>query len=247
MNKTENSCARKILIIEDDREIANLINLHLQDNLWDTYTCDNGRDGLDIALGEKYDLIILDLMLPDLNGFDICRRLREEKRYTPILILTSRAEELDRVLGLELGADDYLTKPFSVRELIARAKAIFRRMEHAGKESTPGAEGDQHLKLGDLEIDLGKRKVVLKGRTVDLTVKEFDLLKLFARNPGRAYSRKDLLEYVWGYQFSGYDHTVNSHINRLRSKIENDPSNPRFIKTVWGHGYRFAEEGELEL
>ncbi len=246
MNKAENNCARKILIIEDDKEIANLVNLHLKDNFWDTYTCNNGRDGLDIALGEKYDLIILDLMLPDLNGFDICRRLREERQYTPILILTSRAEEMDRVLGLELGADDYLTKPFSVRELIARVKAIFRRIEHAGMDGKEEADANQYLRRGNLEIDLGKRKVVLNGRTVELTVKEFDLLKLFARNPGRAYSRQDLLEYVWGYQFTGYDHTVNSHINRLRSKIENDPSHPRFIKTVWGHGYRFAEEGELE-
>jgi DNA-binding response OmpR family regulator len=246
VNDCEKNCARKILIIEDDPEISNLINLHLKDNSWDTYTCDNGRDGLDIALGEKYDLIILDLMLPDLNGFDICRRLREEKRYTPILILTSRAEELDRVLGLELGADDYLTKPFSVRELVARIKAIFRRMELAGKEDNEEPEADQHLRRGELEIDVGKRKVTLNGKTVELTVKEFDLLKLFARNPGRAYSRRDLLEYVWGYQYNGYDHTVNSHINRLRAKIESDPSHPRFIKTVWGHGYRFAEEGELE-
>lgn len=246
MNKAENNCARKILIIEDEKEIANLVNLHLRDNFWDTYICNNGQDGLDIALGEKYDLIILDLMLPDLNGFDICRRLREEKQYTPILILTSRAEEMDRVLGLELGADDYLTKPFSVRELIARVKAIFRRIDHAGMDGKEDADVNQYLRHDGLEIDLGKRKVILNGRTVELTVKEFDLLKLFARNPGRAYSRQDLLEYVWGYQFTGYDHTVNSHINRLRSKIESDPSHPRFIKTVWGHGYRFAEEGELE-
>ncbi|MBD3217573.1 MAG: response regulator [candidate division Zixibacteria bacterium] len=242
-----NNCEKKrknILIIEDDKEIADLLKLHLKDINYETYHCNNGQDGLDIALGEEYDLVILDLMLPDLDGLDICRRLREQKRYIPVLMLTSKAEEMDRVLGLELGADDYLTKPFSIRELIARVKAIFRRTDAL---SEIAAEDEKEkLSFDNLELDLGKRKVTLGDQSIELTSKEFDLLKLFARHPGRAYSREDLLTNIWGYQFSGYDHTVNSHINRLRSKIENDPANPRFIKTVWGFGYRFAEREEIE-
>ncbi len=236
---------KRILIIEDEREIAELVSLHLKDLNYNTSHSPNGHDGLEKALAGDYDLIILDLMLPGLDGFEICRRLRQEKEYLPILILTSRAEELDRVLGLELGADDYLTKPFSIRELLARIKAIFRRVEALTQPANTIVE-EKKISYDNLEIDLIKRKVTLDGETVDLTVKEFELLELFSKNPGRAYSRRDLLTFVWGYQFNGYDHTVNSHINRLRSKIEKDPSNPRFIKTVWGHGYRFAEPGELE-
>jgi two-component system alkaline phosphatase synthesis response regulator PhoP len=244
MNNVCKKNGKSILIIEDDKEIADLLSLHLKDNNYETYHCENGQDGLDIALGENHDLVILDLMLPDLDGLDICRRLREEKRYMPILMLTSKAEEMDRVLGLELGADDYLSKPFSVRELIARVKAIFRRTEALENQSKVSQQ--EMLSYDNLELDLNKRKVTLGGQQVELTSKEFDLLKLFACHPGRAYSREDLLSNIWGYQFSGYDHTVNSHINRLRSKIESDPSNPRFIKTVWGYGYRFAEREEVE-
>jgi len=245
MNNGKEQIPKKILIIEDEREIADLVSLHLRDLNCETSHCPNGHDGLEKALKCEHDLIILDLMLPGLDGFEICRRLRQERNYVPILILTSRAEEMDRVLGLELGADDYLTKPFSIRELIARVKAIFRRVESLTRKVDENQE-DQKINYDDLEIDLTKRKVMLDGEVIDLTVKEFDLLELFSKNPGRAYSRRDLLTFVWGYQFNGYDHTVNSHINRLRSKIEKDPSNPRFIKTVWGHGYRFAEPGELQ-
>jgi two-component system, OmpR family, alkaline phosphatase synthesis response regulator PhoP len=234
---------KHILIIEDDQDVADLVKLHLNDHNYETVHCDEGQLGLETALSEKFDLLILDLMLPDLDGFEICRRLRANHSYLPILILTSRTEEMDRVLGLELGADDYLTKPFSIRELLARVKAIFRRIESVSELADNGGE-KKLVSFGDLEIDMQKRKVSLSGKVVELTVKEFDLLKLFANNPGRAYSREDLLNIVWGYSFDGYDHTVNSHINRLRVKIENDPANPRFIKTVWGFGYRFAEEPE---
>jgi two-component system alkaline phosphatase synthesis response regulator PhoP len=237
--------AARILIIEDDKEIADLIALHLNDHNYETVHCPDGQSGLNMASEERFGLIILDLMLPDIDGFEICQRLRNNHSYIPILILTSRAEEMDRVLGLELGADDYLTKPFSIRELIARVKAIFRRVESISDLSDNGG-GKELLSIGELEIDMKKRKVSLAGDTIELTVKEFDLLKLFAANPGRAYSRDTLLDMVWGYKFDGYDHTVNSHINRLRSKIESDPANPRFIKTVWGFGYRFAELTELE-
>ena len=167
--------------------------------------------------------------------------LREQKK-TPILMLTARSEELDKVLGLELGADDYITKPFSIRELLARVKAILRRTEAYAPGSHAGS-GEQ-IRHGELTIDLKKRLVYLAGRPVELTAKEYDLLLLFARNPGRAYDRQQLLDLVWGYQFEGYQHTVNSHINRLRGKIERDPSNPEYIKTVWGFGYRFAVPGE---
>ena len=236
---------KRILIIEDDREIADLISLHLTDQHYETDHCDDGPGGLNRALDEKFDLIVLDLMLPGMDGFEVCRRIREQQSYVPILILTSRAEELDRVLGLELGADDYLTKPFSIRELIARVKAIFRRIESVSQMSNDKKESGL-VQVAELEIDLEKRKITLEGKPVELTAKEFDLLKLFSSNPGKAYSRERLLNIVWGYQFDGYDHTVNSHINRLRSKIERDPANPRFIKTVWGYGYRFAEPEELE-
>jgi len=245
MTDTSERLPKRILIIEDDNEIADLICLHLSDLNYKTVHCADGQSGLNTALEESFDLVVLDIMLPEIDGFEVCRRLRAENAYVPILMLTSRDEELDRVLGLELGADDYLTKPFSIRELIARVKAIFRRVESithlSDKEESNGL-----MQFGDLEIDTQKRKIRLAGKPVELTVKEFDLLKLFSSNPGRAYSRAKLLNTVWGYQFEGYDHTVNSHINRLRSKIEKDPANPEYIKTVWGYGYRFAEPEELE-
>jgi len=231
---------KKVLIVEDDKDIAHLVELHLKDQGCICDVTGDGEVGLEKALKSQYDLIILDLMLPNVDGMEICKEVRLEKNNTPILMLTSRSEELDRVLGLELGADDYLTKPFSVRELIARVKAIFRRVE-AVKEDIDGA-GKKLVQFGDLTIDIEKRKVTLRGNKIDLTAKEFDLLVLFAKNPGKAYSRQALLDSVWGYTFEGYDHTVNSHINRLRSKIEADPSNPKYIQTVWGVGYKFAEE-----
>jgi DNA-binding response OmpR family regulator len=237
--------AKRVLIIEDDQEISDLIKLHLADQNFETVQCGDGELGLNTALSEPFDLLILDLTLPKLDGLEVCKRLRAENSYIPILMLTSRAEELDRVLGLELGADDYLTKPFGIRELIARVKAIVRRAElTAGSASSNETNGCR--KFGDLEIDTENRKITLSGKLVELTVKEFDLLKLFSSSPGRTYSRELLLSLVWGYQFDGYDHTVNSHINRLRAKIESDPSNPKYIKTVWGYGYRFAEPEEFE-
>ncbi len=231
---------KKVLIVEDDADIAHLVQLHLNDLGCHCEVTDDGEVGLQKALKNSYDLIILDLMLPNVDGMEICKEVRSEKKYTPIMMLTSRSEELDRVLGLELGADDYLTKPFSVRELLARVKAIFRRVEAVRDDI--GGPGKKQIQFGDLHIDIEKRKVTLKGEKVELTAKEFDLLVLFARNPGKAYTRQSLLDSVWGYSFEGYDHTVNSHINRLRAKIEQDPSNPKFIQTVWGVGYKFAEE-----
>ncbi len=232
-----------ILIVEDDPDLAGLLQIHLTDLGYRIEIAGDGRTGLQRALSGDFSLIILDIMLPVVDGFEVCKRIRSENRALPILMLTSKAEELDKVLGLELGADDYMTKPFSIRELMARVKAIFRRIEVVKTEKVD--DRLQLLEYGDLVVDLDKRKVLLRNQPLELTAKEFDLLVLFAENPGKAYSRQELLDLVWGYQYSGYSHTVNSHINRLRNKIEIDPAAPRYIKTVWGHGYRFAEPEEL--
>ena len=234
----------KILIIEDDPHIVELLEIHLGDLGYELKQAADGVAGVEKFEEDEYALVILDLMLPKLDGFEVCKQIRAQNTYTPILMLTSRAEELDKVLGLELGADDYITKPFSIRELVARIKAIFRRIE-ADKEKATGNAKSKELIFGDLKIYLDKRKVLLDKAPIDLTAKEFDLLALFASNPGRAYSRQELLDIVWGYQFDGYEHTVNSHINRLRSKIEQDPANSKYIKTVWGIGYSFVEPEEL--
>ena len=180
-------------------------------------------------------------MLPGMDGLEICKRLREQKPRVPILMLTAKSEEIDKVLGLELGADDYLTKPFSIRELIARVKAILRRTQDQGNVAM-GRVQPTELAYDGLAIDLDKRRVTVEGTPVELTAKEFDLLALFASHPGKPFNREQLLNQVWGYSFSGYEHTVNSHINRLRSKIETDPSEPKFILTVWGFGYRFMDQ-----
>jgi DNA-binding response OmpR family regulator len=232
-----------ILVIEDDPDIADLLRIHLGDLGYAVDRVSDGKAGLARALQGSYALVILDLMLPLLDGLEVCKRIRAQNRYLPILMLTAKAEEVDKVLGLELGADDYLTKPFSIRELIARVKALFRRIEIDQENLQEDAAFP--LRYGDLTVDPEKRKVTLRHDTIELTAKEFDLLMLFAQHPGRAYSRQELLDLVWGYQYSGYSHTVNTHINRLRSKIEDDPSNPIYIKTVWGLGYRFAEPEEI--
>jgi DNA-binding response OmpR family regulator len=236
--------SKKVLIIEDDPDIANLLEIHLNDLDLKLDRTEDGKSGLQKALDNEYEMVILDLMLPKLNGLEVCKGIREQKKSLPILMLTAKSEEFDKVLGLELGADDYMTKPFSIRELVARIKSIIRRVS-AIKENSAADSDKRELVFGSLVINLDKRKVVLNGTVIELTAKEFDLLALFASNPGRAYTRENLLNIVWGYQFTGYEHTVNSHINRLRAKIEKDPSQPIFVKTVWGVGYKFVEQEEL--
>lgn len=231
---------RTILVIEDDPDIAHLVHLHLCDTGYKVDVAHDGTDGLQQALAKSYDLIILDLMLPGIDGLELCRKLRGSSKYCLIMMVTSKSTELDRVLGLEVGADDYLTKPFSILELLARVKALFRRME-ALRSQVP-QEKLQAISIGDLVIEVDKRKVRLRGRPVELTAKEFDLLLQFAQHPGQVYTRATLLDTVWGYSHDGYEHTVNSHINRLRAKIEDDSSRPRYILTVWGVGYSFSEE-----
>ena len=235
----------QILMIEDDTDIAELVEINVRDLGFELVKSHNGKEGLQMALENNYKLIILDLMLPGLNGIQVCEKIRDEDLHTPILMLTAKSEELDKVLGLEKGADDYLTKPFSIRELLARIKANIRRVtvdaEHSEKEAL-----QESMQFGDLSIEPDKRKVMLGDTKLELTPKEFELLILFASQPGKTFSREKLLKKVWGYQFEGYDHTVNSHINRLRKKIEKIPSEPVFLKTVWGVGYRFAELQEIE-
>ncbi|MFA6456062.1 MAG: response regulator transcription factor [Bacteroidota bacterium] len=235
---------KHVLVVEDDKDITELLSIHLKDLGCKVTTAYDGEKGFAQTQKNKLDLIVLDVMLPKMDGLEICRRVRAEKNNTPILMLTAKSEELDKVLGLEVGADDYLTKPFSVREFIARVKAVFRRTEAMQKE-TSSAEKSSLIVVGDLEIDRERRKVQRSGKRLDLTAKEFDLLVLFATHPGKTYTREQLLELVWGYQFNGYDHTVNSHINRLRSKVEDDMSKPKYILTAWGVGYRFAEPEEI--
>lgn len=226
---------RKVLVIEDEPDIAQLLEMHLRDANCDVTLAADGHEGMRHAFARPWDLIILDLRLPGPDGLSICSALRRDLAYVPILMLTSKSSELDRVLGLELGADDYVTKPFSVSELVARVKAIFRRVDALGKRQPGVAE---LLTAGPLQIDIGAREVLLQGRPVALTAREFDLLLHFARHPGQVFSRAKLLDSVWGYGHDGYEHTVNSHINRLRAKIEPDSSRPTLIETVWGVGYK---------
>ncbi|GAB2196078.1 response regulator transcription factor [Sessilibacter sp. MAH4] len=227
---------QRFLVIEDEKDIADLIQLHLSSATTHVESSQDGLEGLRKATTQRWDLIILDLQLPSMDGLEICRQLRSNYNYVPILMLTSRSTELDRVLGLELGADDYLTKPFSILELNARIKALLRRVNML---SDPNHDSGDVIVRGDLILDKSRRTVSLSNKPVDLTAKEFDLLWFFASHPGKAFTRLELLQEVWGYGHEGYEHTVNSHINRLRGKVEADPANPRFIHTIWGVGYRF--------
>jgi DNA-binding response OmpR family regulator len=231
--------ARRILVVEDNLDLADLLVMHLHEAGYAVQKVGNGFAALKRFEEEPFDLVILDLMLPDLDGLDICRRLRARPDYLPILMLTAKSSEFDRVLGLEVGADDYLTKPFSIRELLARIKALFRRVDALAE--TP-AQPLKVMQFEGLTIDPARRRVLVNSQEVHLTSREFDLLAHFATHPGLVYSRAQLLDLVWGYGHDGYEHTVNSHINRLRAKIESTPAAPRFILTVWGVGYKFAEK-----
>jgi len=229
---------RKVLLIEDHAEIAQLIALHLGSLQCQVDWVAHGEAGLGRALGGRYELVVLDLMLPGRDGLEICRALRGLSYYVPILILSARSGETDRVLGLELGADDYLAKPFSIAELLARVKAIFRRGDAlALSRAAPG----KITQVGDLVIDPARREARLAGAVVRLTAKEFDLLAFLAAHRGQVFARGQLLDAVWGYSLEAYEHNVNTHINRLRAKIEQDPANPRYVLTVRGFGYRFAD------
>ncbi len=230
---------RRVLIVEDDAHIAELLRLHLGDEGYAVEHAADGLEGLRLLEAGGWDALVLDLMLPGVDGLEICKRARAMARYTPIIITSARSSEVHRILGLELGADDYLAKPFSVLELVARVRALLRRSEALQRNARMDAGT---LERQGLSIDPLARSAVIDGRRLDLTPREFDLLYFFARHPDKVFSRLDLLNQVWGYQHEGYEHTVNTHINRLRTKIEADPSEPRRILTVWGRGYKFAAD-----
>lgn len=231
---------KRILVVEDQEDIGTLIALNLEALNYHVEHCQSGLEGFRRAQAETFDLIVLDIMLPDMNGLDICQQLRQQNNHTPILMLTAKKSEADRVVGLEVGADDYLTKPFSVRELQARIKALLRRV--AFHENTDEKDtSNNKLHFDTLEIDVQKRQVRLQHIDISLTAKEFDLLLYMASYPGNVFTREQLLNAVWGYQHNGYEHTVNSHINRLRAKLETDPTTPKFVLTVWGVGYKFYD------
>jgi DNA-binding response OmpR family regulator len=229
----------KVLIIEDDKDIADLIAIHIADLGFEIDKAFDGKEGLLKALNNVYKIILLDIRLPGLDGVEICKKIRQEKNHTPILMVTSKSEEIDKIIGLEIGADDYITKPFSIRELIARVKAILRRAELT--QQVKPSDVNEKIKCEGLYINVTLRNVEVHGKRIELSPKEFDLLVLFASNPGRTYTRTQLLDQVWGYQFEGYEHTVNSHINRLRTKIEKNLNEPEFLLTTWGVGYKFRQ------
>ncbi|MEY3422540.1 MAG: hypothetical protein RIR48_2857 [Bacteroidota bacterium] len=230
-----------IAIIEDDPNIRALIKIVLSELQQPIDEYDNGWKGLDGVSQKKYSLLVLDLMLPGVNGMEICRKIRLSNNQMPILMITSKSEEDDKIAGLDMGADDYLTKPFSNRELLARAKALLRRSDAVLIKSS---KDHQVIKIGNLTLDISQKTVLKNNIEISLTSKEFDLLQLFMSNAGRNFTRMDVLERVWGEHFEGLEHTVNSNINRLRNKIESDPAKPKYLVTVWGLGYKFNKTPE---
>lgn len=235
------TASKRVLLVEDDADIAEIVALHLRDEGYTVEHASDGVAGLRLLEQQVWDALVLDLMLPGVDGLEICRKARSMDRYTPIIITSARGSETHRVLGLEIGADDYLAKPFSVLELLARLRALLRRVDALAREPAPASVA----RVADLAIFPVEREAKLAGRALVLTPREFDLLYFFATNPGKVFSRGELLDRVWGHRHSGYEHTVNTHINRLREKIEADPAKPRRILTVWGRGYKLAS-GETD-
>jgi two-component system, OmpR family, alkaline phosphatase synthesis response regulator PhoP len=241
-SQTSEPTERKIslLVVEDDENISSAISEYFTRAGYTVKTVEDGLMGVKTALDDPPDAVVLDLMLPKMDGLAVCRELREKVNYLPILMLTAKDDVVDKVLGLEMGADDYITKPFSLRELEARIKSVLRRSRNASHAD--GSKDEAPIIRGRLRIDPARREVTIGERQVDLTPKEFDLLRLFAANPGRVFPRKYLLEKIWDYSYEGYDRTIDSHINRLRAKIEANPENPQMVLTVWGIGYKFSDE-----
>ena len=224
----------KILVVEDDQNLLATLKYNLLKESYNVITAVDGAQAVEIARNEKPELIILDVMLPKLSGFEVCRILRKEMTV-PILILTAKTEEVEKIVGLEIGADDYMTKPFSMRELLARVRAMLRRVDMSKLQ--PASE-QANLKIGDLEIDVGRHKAFYRGSPLDLTPKEYDLLAFLAKNKGFVFNREQLLEKVWGYDYAGDTRTIDVHIRWLRQKIENDPAHPKNLLTVRGAGYK---------
>jgi len=228
----------KILIVDDEKNIVELIKFHLKKENYRVIEAYKGKDALDLYRKEKPDLIILDVMLPDMGGFEVCKNIRKESRI-PIIMLTAKGEEIDKILGFELGADDYITKPFSPRELLARIKAVLKRTRTSNIDTN-------QIQVGPFKINVNKREIYKNDKLLELKPKEFDLLKLFITNPGRVFTRQYLLEQIWGYDYLGDTRTVDVHIRRLRQKIEDNDKNATYIKTVHGVGYKFVVESEQE-
>ncbi|MCX7902982.1 MAG: response regulator transcription factor [Caloramator sp.] len=225
----------KILLIDDELHIIELLKYNLETNGYKVFYALNGREGLKLAVEKKPDLILLDVMLPEMDGFDVCKEIKKNEIISniPIIMLTAKSEEFDKILGLELGADDYITKPFSVRELLARVKVVLRRNIKEEKKNV--------VQIHDLKLDFDKHEVLKDGKKIDLTLKEFELLKLLILNKGKVLTRDFLLDKVWGYEYYGETRTVDVHVRHLRQKIEDDDKNPRYIETVRGIGYKFKE------
>ncbi|MCP4991640.1 MAG: response regulator transcription factor [Colwellia sp.] len=249
-----------ILIIEDEIDIAKLIQVHLSELDLQCDICTQGDTALQSALNSDYQLILLDVMLPSISGLDICRQVRQAKPLQAIIMLTSKSSEIDRILGLELGADDYMAKPFSVRELQARVRSQLRRVHalNIKSSSEPSVKDIQQtdsgntaktqqtgVSVGQLQVDHRYHQVTYKNKAINLTATEFELIDFFCKHPDQVFSRSQLLDGVWGYQHSGYEHTVNSHINRLRNKLEEDSTEPQIIQTVWGVGYKLNSAGVM--
>ncbi len=233
---------RLVLIVDDERPIVDILKYNLEKEGYETIEAYDGAEALDMALNQNPDIILLDVMLPKMDGFEVCRKVREKKPTVPILMLTAREEEVDKVLGLELGADDYITKPFSVRELMARVKANLRRV-HTETAEPAAQQGDSNIiNAGRIVLNLDRYEVQRDGKIVDLTLREFELLKFLALQPDKVFTREMLLEKVWGYEYYGDVRTVDVTIRRLREKIEDDPSVPNFVVTKRGVGYCFNKD-----
>jgi DNA-binding response OmpR family regulator len=231
-----NMAKHRILIVDDNQKIVDVVQAYLEKDGYRVLTALNGLEALELARHRRPDLIVLDLLLPGMDGLDVCRVLRAEGNEVPIIMLTAKTTEADKLIGLELGADDYVTKPFSPRELVARVRAVLRRVGERGDQDPP------EIQRGDLVVDFARHEVRLDGAPVRLTPTEFTLLEVLVREPGRAFSRLELLDRVFGFDFEGLERTVDVHVMNLRKKIEPDPSQPSYVQTVYGVGYRFAEE-----
>ena len=235
----------RLLIVEDDDDLRATLARRFSDDGYAVATAATGPDALAAVADEAPDLVLLDVMLPGLDGVEVCRRLRAEHPLLYILMLTARADELDRVVGLEVGADDYVTKPFSLQEVVARVRAALRRVRAVRERmATAGDTDDEVVESGTLRLDPVRREVTVGGEEVHLTVREFDLLAFLARHPERPFTRSQLLEQIWGITYEGYDRTIDSHVQRLRAKIEADPGTPEHVRTVWGVGYKFSGDGD---
>ena len=233
-----------LLVVEDDDDLRQTLARRFSESGYDVRTAATGPAALEAVAERVPDLVLLDVMLPGLDGVEVCRRLRADHPLLYILMLTARADELDRVVGLEVGADDYVTKPFSLQEVVARVRAALRRVRTVREQiaAAPEAGDEAPIEAGDLAIDPVRREVVVRGEAVHLTVREFDLLLFLARHPDRPFTRSQLLQKIWDISYEGYDRTIDSHVQRLRAKIEADPGDPEYVRTVWGVGYKFSGE-----